>query len=155
MMFAHSPPPNSQTRWIPCPAAEGDTRGYSSLTSGTRVRSSAPALAFAEIRRTLAANRMRDGVHIRLTPTRGVKFTSGMDPRLNRLGPTLIVLAEHKAPAYERSGLKRTGRRGRSRSGSETSIGLWPRKKGSSWSAASHRPGGRSRVVSPSSTRTH
>ena len=81
-----------------------------------RLRSSALALAFAEIpadeviieeiRRTLAANGMRDGVHIRLTLTRGVKVTSGMDPRLNQSGPTLIVLAEHKAPVYERSGLK-------------------------------------------------
>src|SRR5882672_3370271 len=71
-----------------------------------RLRGSAQALAFAqipshetitrEIARTLEANRMRDGVHIRLTLTRGVKITSGMDPRLNRAGPTLIVLAEHK-----------------------------------------------------------
>ena len=81
-----------------------------------RLRSSALALAFAEIpsdeeiiaeiRRTLAANRMRDGVHIRLTLTRGVKYTSGMDPRLNQSGPTLIVLAEHKAPVYDRAGLR-------------------------------------------------
>ncbi len=81
-----------------------------------RLRSSAMALAFAdipsdeaivqEIRRTLDANRMRDGVHIRLTLTRGVKITSGMDPRLNRSGPTLIVLAEHKPPVYSRQGLK-------------------------------------------------
>ncbi|WP_420635463.1 aminotransferase class IV [Candidatus Palauibacter sp.] len=81
-----------------------------------RLRSSALALAFAEIpsdkeitqeiRRTLIANRMRDGVHIRLTLTRGVKVTSGMDPRLNQSGPTLIVLAEHKAPVYDRSGLR-------------------------------------------------
>ena len=81
-----------------------------------RLRSSARALAFAEIpsdqeiveeiRRTLAANRMRDGVHIRLTLTRGVKYTSGMDPRLNQSGPTLIVLAEHKVPVYDRSGLR-------------------------------------------------
>ena len=28
-----------------------------------------------------------------------------MDPRLNQSGPTLIVLAEHKAPVYARSGL--------------------------------------------------
>ncbi len=80
-----------------------------------RLRSSALALAFAEIpdedaivaeiRRTLAANGMRDGVHIRLTLTRGVKLTSGMDPRLNTAGPTLIVLAEHKAPVYDKSGL--------------------------------------------------
>ncbi|MBW3539741.1 MAG: aminotransferase class IV [Planctomycetes bacterium] len=80
-----------------------------------RLRSSALALAFAqipphetiieEIRRTLAANGMRDGVHIRLTLTRGVKITSGMDPRLNQSGPTLIVLAEHKPPVYDRAGI--------------------------------------------------
>ncbi|MFO0983557.1 MAG: aminotransferase class IV [Planctomycetota bacterium] len=80
-----------------------------------RLRWSALALAFAqipahaeitnEIRRTLAANRMFDGVHIRLTLTRGVKITSGMDPRLNQSGPTLIVLAEHKPPVYDRSGI--------------------------------------------------
>lgn len=80
-----------------------------------RLRSSALALAFAEIpsqekiteeiRRTLAANEMRDGVHIRLTLTRGVKITSGMDPRLNTAGPTLIVLAEHKPPVYGSSGV--------------------------------------------------
>ncbi len=71
-----------------------------------RLRRSAKALAFEsvpsdeeitrEIRRTLHANGMTDGVHIRLTLTRGVKITSGMDPRLNQSGPTLIVLAEHK-----------------------------------------------------------
>jgi branched-chain amino acid aminotransferase len=49
---------------------------------------------------------MRDGVHIRLTLTRGAKITSGMDPRLNQSGPTLIVLAEHKAPVYSKRGLK-------------------------------------------------
>jgi branched-chain amino acid aminotransferase len=48
---------------------------------------------------------MRDGVHIRLTLTRGVKITSGMDPRLNQSGPTLIVLAEHKPPVYAKTGL--------------------------------------------------
>src|SRR6266852_4643060 len=58
-----------------------------------------------ELKRTLAANKMRDGVHIRLTLTRGVKITSGMDPRLNQGGPTLIVLAEHKAPVYAKTGL--------------------------------------------------
>jgi branched-chain amino acid aminotransferase len=59
-----------------------------------------------EIKRTLTANKMRDAVHIRLTVTRGVKITSGMDPRLNQSGPTLIILAEHKAPVYSKSGLK-------------------------------------------------
>jgi branched-chain amino acid aminotransferase len=59
-----------------------------------------------EIKRTLEANKMQDDVHIRLTVTRGVKITSGMDPRLNQNGPTLIILAEHKAPAYSKDGLK-------------------------------------------------
>lgn len=80
-----------------------------------RLRDSALALAFESIpshdeireqlRRTLEANAMRDGVHVRLTLTRGVKVTSGMDPRLNQSGPTLIVLAEFKAPVYSKSGL--------------------------------------------------
>ncbi len=81
-----------------------------------RLRSSALALAFAEIpshdqiiaeiTKTLAANDMTDGVHIRLTLTRGVKVTSGMDPRLNQAGPTLIILAEFKAPVYDKTGIR-------------------------------------------------
>jgi branched-chain amino acid aminotransferase len=81
-----------------------------------RLERSARALSFAEIplreeiieeiKRTLAANKMRDGIHIRLTLTRGAKITSGMDPRLNQSGPTLIILAEHKSPVYSKSGLK-------------------------------------------------
>jgi branched-chain amino acid aminotransferase len=80
-----------------------------------RLHRSATALAFSEIppqekiieqiKRTLAANEMQDCVHIRLTLTRGVKVTSGMDPRLNQSGPTLIILAEHKAPVYAKTGL--------------------------------------------------
>lgn len=49
---------------------------------------------------------MRDGVHIRLTLSRGVKYTSGMDPRLNTTGPTLIVLAEFKPPVYDTTGIR-------------------------------------------------
>jgi branched-chain amino acid aminotransferase len=81
-----------------------------------RLRRSAHALAFAsvpsdgeivaQIRRTLEANGMLDGVHIRLTLTRGVKITSGMDPRLNVSGPCLIVLAEFKDPVYDLSGIR-------------------------------------------------
>lgn len=81
-----------------------------------RLRHSALALAYPhipdheiiieEIRRTLQANQMTDNVHIRLTLTRGVKYTSGMDPRLNTAGPTLIVLAEHKPPVYDKRGLR-------------------------------------------------
>ncbi|HCA38464.1 MAG: aminotransferase IV [Planctomycetaceae bacterium] len=80
-----------------------------------RLHRSAKAMAFeqipsiealrCEIARTIDANGMTDGVHIRLTLSRGVKVTSGMDPRLNQSGPTLIVLAEHKEPVYAREGL--------------------------------------------------
>jgi branched-chain amino acid aminotransferase len=80
-----------------------------------RLLASARALAFEQIpsadeitdqiRRTIAANGMRDGVHVRLTLTRGVKITSGMDPRLNQAGPTLIVLAEYKDLVYDASGI--------------------------------------------------
>lgn len=59
-----------------------------------------------QIHRTLEANEMHDGAHIRLTLSRGEKVTSGMDPRLNQAGHTLIVLAEHKAPVYDKGGLK-------------------------------------------------
>lgn len=81
-----------------------------------RLRDSAHALAFesipssAEIQdaifQTLAANLMRDGVHVRLTLTRGVKSTSGMDPRLNVFGPTLIVLPEYKGMVYGSKGIR-------------------------------------------------
>jgi branched-chain amino acid aminotransferase group I len=71
-----------------------------------RLFASAHALAFERvpsrqrvcdaIGATLRANAMRDGAHIRLTLTRGVKVSSGMSPTMNQSGPTLIVLAEHK-----------------------------------------------------------
>ena len=56
--------------------------------------------------RTLAANRMRDETHIRLTLTRGEKTTSGMNTRLNQSGCTLIVLAEWKPPVYSDDGIR-------------------------------------------------
>jgi branched-chain amino acid aminotransferase len=81
-----------------------------------RLLHSAAALGFTEvpeeqyirlqIQRTLEANQMQDGAHIRLTLSRGEKITSGMDPRLNQSGPTLIVAAEFKAPVYQKSGLR-------------------------------------------------
>ncbi len=71
-----------------------------------RLLASAHAMAFAavptrdEVKRAivecLARNGMRDGAHVRLTLTRGRKVTSGMDPRNNQYGPTLIVLPEWK-----------------------------------------------------------
>lgn len=54
---------------------------------------------------TLKANAMHDEAHIRLTLTRGEKITSGMDPRLNQKGCTLIVLAEWKKPVYGNKGI--------------------------------------------------
>jgi len=81
-----------------------------------RLLDSAKAMAFAQVPSrsevkdalfaTLKANDMRDGVHIRLTLTRGRKVTSGMDPRLNQYGSCLIVLAEWKAPVYDSSGIR-------------------------------------------------
>ncbi len=81
-----------------------------------RMIDSAKAMAFArpptrdEIKfalfRTLEANGMRDGAHVRLTLTRGEKVTSGMSPSWNRSGCTLIVLAEWKKPVYDRRGIR-------------------------------------------------
>jgi branched-chain amino acid aminotransferase len=78
-----------------------------------RLRGSAKVLAFSDIPpyetiekavfETLKANGMRDETHIRLTLTRGTKVTSGMDPRLNQQGSTLIVLAEWKPLVYDNS----------------------------------------------------
>jgi len=81
-----------------------------------RLFASAHALAFAalpsrdSVRKaifaTLEANKMTDGVHVRLTLTRGPKSSSGMNPRLNRSGPCLIVLAEWKPPVYGDAGIR-------------------------------------------------
>ncbi len=81
-----------------------------------RLAASAHALAFtgvpgrartkAAIFATLEANGMRDGAHVRLTLTRGLKVTSGMSPAFNRLGPCLIVLAEWKPPVYAATGIR-------------------------------------------------
>jgi branched-chain amino acid aminotransferase len=47
---------------------------------------------------TIAANGMRDGVHIRLMVTRGTKSTPYQDPRVT-VGPaTVVIIAEHKEP---------------------------------------------------------
>ena len=81
-----------------------------------RLRDSAHALAFdsipsaedivAAVFATLEANGMCDGVHARMTLSRGLKSTSGMDPRLNVHGPTLIVLPEYKGMVYGTAGIR-------------------------------------------------
>ena len=76
-----------------------------------RLQDSAKALMFDNapdnawikdaLKDTLAANGMNRDTHIRLTLTRGEKITSGMDPRLNQKGCTLIILPEWKPPVYD------------------------------------------------------
>lgn len=66
----------------------------------------ADALA-AALYRTVDANGMRDGVHVRLMVTRGVKATPNQDPRY-ALGPaTVVIVPEYKQPNpdIKRSGL--------------------------------------------------
>ncbi|HEX5124296.1 MAG TPA: aminotransferase class IV [Rhodanobacteraceae bacterium] len=47
---------------------------------------------------TLEANGMKDGVHVRLMVTRGVKRTPYQDPRVT-IGPaTIVIIPEHKDP---------------------------------------------------------
>ena len=56
------------------------------------------AEVLAAIETTCRANRMKDGVHIRLMVTRGLKSTPSQDPR-QAIGPaTVVVVAEHKMP---------------------------------------------------------
>lgn len=55
-----------------------------------------PAELAAELKRTLAANGMWDGVHVRLMVTRGVKRTPSQDPRLTVGGATIVIIAEYK-----------------------------------------------------------
>ena len=81
-----------------------------------RLQNSAKALAFESIPssedvanavfKTLEANKMWDQSHIRLTLTRGEKITSGMNPKLNQSGCSLIVLAEWKPPVYGNDGIR-------------------------------------------------
>jgi branched-chain amino acid aminotransferase len=52
----------------------------------------------AAIYATLEANHMRDGVHVRLMVTRGIKRTPYQDPRLTTGPATVVIIAEHKEP---------------------------------------------------------
>jgi len=81
-----------------------------------RLQDSARAMAFSAIPsteeiksalfKTLEANKMRDGVHIRLTLSRGKKVTSGMSPHWNQYGSTLIILPEWKPPVFDSKGVR-------------------------------------------------
>ena len=53
------------------------------------------------LEKTVRANQMEDGVHLRLMVTRGLKRTPTQDPRYN-VGPaTLVITAEYKVPPDE------------------------------------------------------
>ena len=60
------------------------------------------------LRRTVEANHMHSGVHVRLMVTRGVKRTPSQHPRLTVGGPTVVIIAEHKQadPAVKGRGLR-------------------------------------------------
>ena len=49
-----------------------------------------------DIWKTLRANDMHDGVHVRVMVTRGIKKTPSQDPRLTISGPNVVIIAEHK-----------------------------------------------------------
>jgi branched-chain amino acid aminotransferase len=56
----------------------------------------------------LAANRMHEGVHVRLMVTRGVKKTPYQDPRVTIGSATVVIIPEYKTPKPE---IQRTGLR--------------------------------------------
>ncbi|MCT8267967.1 aminotransferase class IV [Afifella sp. JA880] len=58
----------------------------------------------ARVMECLAANDMRDGVHVRLMITRGVKRTPYQDPRMTIGAPTIVVIPEYKNPKPEIAG---------------------------------------------------
>lgn len=47
---------------------------------------------------TLDANKMEEGVHIRLMVTRGIRSTPYQDPRVVVSGATIVIIPEYKAP---------------------------------------------------------
>jgi len=55
----------------------------------------------AAIDRTVEANGMRDGVHLRLMVTRGVRRTLYQDPRVALGRSTVVIVPEHKQPRPE------------------------------------------------------
>ena len=54
-----------------------------------------------DIWKTLHANNMQDGVHVRVMVTRGIKKTPSQDPRLTISGPNVVIIAEHKQASEE------------------------------------------------------
>ncbi len=76
-------------------------------TTGMQIGMSRQELT-AAVDKTLAANGMTDGVHVRVMVTRGIKKTPSQDPRLTISGPNLVIIAEHKTadPASRERGVR-------------------------------------------------
>ncbi|WP_243472395.1 aminotransferase class IV [Winogradskyella sp. MH6] len=49
----------------------------------------------------LNANKMKDGVHVRIMVTRGIKKTPSQDPRLTISGPNVVIIPEYKNASKE------------------------------------------------------
>jgi branched-chain amino acid aminotransferase len=61
----------------------------------------APEALAGEVARTLEANGMATGVHVRLMVTRGIKATPYQDPRVTVGAATIVIIPEYKVPATE------------------------------------------------------
>jgi branched-chain amino acid aminotransferase len=55
----------------------------------------------AALYKTVSANRMSDGVHVRLMVTRGLKSTPYQDPRACTGAATVVIIPEYKVPRPE------------------------------------------------------
>ncbi|CAN5135883.1 D-amino acid aminotransferase [soil metagenome] len=68
----------------------------------------APGDLVARLFDCIDANKMEDGVHVRLMATRGVKATPYQDPRVTISPATIVIIPEYKTPNPEKSarGLK-------------------------------------------------
>lgn len=60
-----------------------------------------PQQMIQRIENTCDANKMHDGVHIRLMVTRGIKATPYQDPRMTIGGATIVIIAEFKTPLVQ------------------------------------------------------
>lgn len=51
--------------------------------------------------KTLNANKMTDGVHVRIMVTRGIKKTPSQDPRLTISAPNVVIIPEYKTASKD------------------------------------------------------
>ena len=82
-------------------AAEHMKRLYEGAKALDMAMDVEPQQMLERIYQTCEANGMESGVHIRLMVTRGVKSTPYQDPRMTITPPTVVIIAEYKAPMAE------------------------------------------------------